>query len=300
MLFSVIIPNLNSLIIGETLDSLRRQSIDRSRFEVITSGVDYPGLVVTDELVQFERAENALSPAAARNRGAALARGEVLAFIDADCVASHDWLAIFAELLRDPAVAVIGGGVTFESNSYWGLADNLGTFYESLSTRPTQTRTQLPALNLAVRRDLFQEVGGFDERYPRPAGEDSDLTFRLHRRGHTLYFEPRASVLHKPQRNSMPDTLRHGFIQGKYSIKVDSRYAREIGLPWPLRTRLGVILAAPILAIGATLRVFLSNPRFLRYWYAAPAITAQKLAWCVGAATHSTSGDFANGARKIA
>ncbi|MFV2043812.1 MAG: glycosyltransferase family 2 protein [Anaerolineales bacterium] len=285
MQVSVVIPNLNSPMINKTLASLRRQSYDRTRFEVIVVGRDGPGLVKTDDLVRFEESEGALSPAAARNRGAALASGEVLAFTDADCVASRDWLAIVAELLSDPEVAVIGGGVTFSATSYWGLADNLGTFYESLAGRPTQTRTQLPALNLAIRRELFEEVGGFDERYPRPAGEDSDLTFRIYRQGYTLYFEPRALVIHSPLRNSMQDLLRHGFEQGKYSIKVDPRYAREAGLPWPVRTRLGVILAAPILAVGATVRIFLTSREFLRCWYAAPAILAQKLAWCVGAAT---------------
>jgi glycosyltransferase involved in cell wall biosynthesis len=280
-----VIPNLNSPVVDQTIASLENQEYNRSQFEVIVVGMDNPGLVHPSELVRHDPSDHPLPPAIARNRGASQARGEVIAFTDADCIAHPDWLAVLAKRFADPSVAVVGGGVDFEDRIYWTLADNIGTFYEYLTSRPPGERAQLPSINLGVRRKLFLEVGGFDERYPRPAGEDSDLTIRLHRKGYILHFEPRAIVKHIPPRNSLPDLLRHGYYRGKYSIKVDPRYAAEVGLIWPFHTRWGVLLGAPLLAAGATIRVFTTNRNLYRYWYTLPAIFGSKFAWCVGAAS---------------
>jgi GT2 family glycosyltransferase len=290
--FSVVIPNLHSPTIDRTIQSLENQSFDPERFEIIVVGMDRFGLVSTDGQVFFDASDRPLSPARARNRGAALAKGEILVFIDADCEARKDWLAVLDERLQDPQVAVVGGGIEFDTRSYWRLADNLSMFYEYLTLHPPGDRGQLPSLNLAIRRCAFEETGGFDaERYPRPAGEDSDLTIRLRQRGYDLNFEPRAVVYHNPTRKSLPDLLRHGYYQGKYSTKVDRRYAGEEGLAGIFRTRPGLVLLSPLLSVGVTLRIFIRYPYLRQYWRAAPAVWLAKLAWCLGAANHPDYGD---------
>ena len=82
------------------------------------------------------------------------------------------------------------------------------------------------------------------------------------------------------------DLLRHSFYQGRYSTKVDPRYAAQEGLPWLLRTRAGLVLGAPLLAAGATWRIFVPRQDLWNCWYVAPTVYISKLAWCVGAATH--------------
>ena len=144
----------------------------------------------------------------------------------------------------------------------------------------------MPSLNLAIRRAVFRQVGGFNERYPRAAGEDADLSLRLRQHGHVLWFEPRAAVRHIPPRHRLTDLLRHAYYQGQYSVKVNPRYADSAGLPWPWRTRIGLLAGAPLLAAGATLRLFWA-PAARRYWFTMPAILLAKLGWCVGAARHA-------------
>lgn len=284
--FSVVIPTLHSPFIDQTLDSLRGQRYDKSCVEVIVVGQDRYDLVREDGLVCFGRSSTPLPPAVARNRGIEQASGDVIAFLDADCLADPNWLAVLAECYRDPKVHVVGGGVDFARDNFWSLADNVSMFHDYVVSSPGRTRSQLPSLNLSARRWVFQEVGYFDERYPRPAGEDADLTIRMRRAGLVLRFEPCAVVYHCPPRHRPMDLLRHSFYQGRYSTKVDPRYAAQEGLPWLLRTRVGLVLGAPLLAAGATWRIFVPRRDLWNCWYVAPAVYISKLAWCVGAATH--------------
>lgn len=283
MRFSVIIPNLHTPTIDRTIEALEHQAFDRTQYEVIVVGMDQYNRVYTSDLVRFDRSDCPLSPAAARNRGAAQARGDIIVFTDADCVAHPDWLAVLAERFADSSVNVVGGGVAFEPRGYWTIADSISSFHDYLASLPSGERQLLASLNLAIRRQVFMEVGGFDER--RPIGEDSDLSIRLRRQGYVLYFESRAVVRHLPLRNRPVDLLRHGYYYGKYSIKVDPRYATEKGLPSILRTRLGLVFGAPIIAAGVTMRIFKLDRQLWQHWYTMPAIFAAKLAWCLGAAT---------------
>ena len=158
-------------------------------------------------------------------------------------------------------------------------------FFEYLPHHPYGTRHLLASLNLAIRRQAYNDVNGFDERYPF-SSEDSDLSIRLRQTGYTLYFEPNATVIHNPSRKRLRDMLKRSFNQGKFSIKVDWRYASEEGIPRMLRTRPGLILTAPSLDLGSSLKIFWDKTIISRYAFSAPFIYLAKIAWCLGAATH--------------
>jgi len=283
---SVVIPNLNSPIIHQTVEALEKQTFDRKLYEVIVVGMDKFGLVNENERTYFDQTELPISPAAARNRGATQANGEILAFTDADCIPRPDWLEIIMDRFTVHELTVLGGGIVFDTKNYWTLADNLSFFHEYLDSIPPGTRNQLASLNLAIRRDSFNHVGGFDERYPRPAGEDSDLTIRLRKAGNTLHFEPRAIVYHLSQRHRLSDLIRHHYYQGVFSTKVNPRYIDEEKYKSIFGSRFLLILLAPVLALTATINIFKKSGVFKKYWLTLPIIYLSKFTWCIGAANH--------------
>ena len=128
-------------------------------------------------------------PAANRNHGARQARGEWLAFIDDDCVADHGWLEA---LVREAAAGerdVIEGRTMVpnkrDSPFLHAVENSTGGCYWSC--------------NLAVRREEFWRIGGFDERFLAAGGEDMEFAWRMRREGLRPCFNPDAVVLH-PQR----------------------------------------------------------------------------------------------------
>lgn len=288
---SIVIPNLHSPIIDRTLNSIRDQTFDLDRVEVIVVGRDRHRLVREDALVHFVETPRPLAPAVARNRGLSQASGETVVFLDADCVAARDWLAnLMLAYQKQPGRTVVGGAVAFESDNFWTLAENISTFYRFLPSRPPGERLHLPSLNFSARRGALEAVGGFAEHYPRPAGEDTDLSLRLRQAGHTLYFEPRAVVHHRPARHSLGALLRHSRNFGRYSPRMQPDSTEMLGWPAFLRHPVAILGLAPLLAAGVTARAFAWNPEVRRYWYTAPVIYLAKLAWCVGAAQNRNLG----------
>lgn len=279
---SIIIPNLHSPIIDRVLSGIRFQEFDLSQVEVLVVGLDGPGLVRADRLTRFISTGIPVPPAVARNIGAHEAEGEVLCLLDADCIPHRHWLRTLVSRYDDPGVGIIGGGVSFPVSGYWSLADNIATFYPYLDTSPAGTRDQLPSLNLSFRREVWETVGPFDERYPRPAGEDADWATRARLAGYTLYFEPRAVVIHCPARASFRDLWDHAVTFGQYSVKVDKRYREILGLPFVFRCWWLLLLVSPLMALWITILVF-RNRHLWRFSHTFPAIYVAKLGWCWGA-----------------
>ncbi|RME45969.1 MAG: glycosyltransferase, partial [Chloroflexi bacterium] len=247
MKVSVVIPNLHSPIIDETLRAIREQAFDLNQVEVIVVGRDRHGLVREDGLVRFHDTGHPVPPAVARNLGLAQAAGEIVAFTDADCIPAPDWLAnLTAAYHARSDRTVVGGSVTPDAENYWTLADNISTFYRFLPSRPPGEQIHLPSLNFSARRQVLEAVGGFDERYPRPSGEDTDLCLRLRRAGHSLYFEPRAVVYHRPPRQSLTALLRHARDFGRYTPRMLPEYGDLLGWPAFLRQPALILALSPL------------------------------------------------------
>jgi glycosyltransferase involved in cell wall biosynthesis len=280
---SVVIPSLHSPIIDRVVDSLRAQT--RPPLEISVVGMDRDRRLAGRTDLQFIDTGRPLSPAAARNAGAAVAQGDICCFIDSDCLAAPDWLErIVAPHLE--RAQVVGGGVALPAAGYWTLSDNLAGLADFMEWSPAGARAHLPSLNFSIRRALLESLGGFDQRFTRPSGEDTDLSFRLRRLGHTLLFEPRARITHCPPRNSVRHMWSHFHMFGATYLILQQQYGDLIGRSlrvevcrrWPW---LAVVLA-PFLALLDSIQLFKRNPALLRYWYALPGITLARLAWYIG------------------
>jgi mycofactocin glycosyltransferase len=186
-------------------------------------------------------------PAAARNRGAAVAKGEILAFIDSDCTASESWLAELSAAFEDPDVVAAGGRVAgmhgaSSLDRYEAEMSSLCLGKRDRSGQAGNDTFYLPSCNLLVRRREFAIAGGFREELQ--VGEDVDLTWRLRDRGGKIVYTPRGRVCHE-HRNRLWAFLRRRFQYGTsegllHTIHPERR--KKIILPRALA--LAVLLAA--------------------------------------------------------
>jgi mycofactocin system glycosyltransferase len=188
-------------------------------------------------------------PAAARNVGAKVATGEILAFIDSDCTASSGWLSELIPHFREQKTAAIGGMV--EGMCSASAVDRYEAVMSSLSLGSRERfgnsgddTFYLPSCNLLVRRQAFLSVGGFEESMH--VGEDVDLTWRLRDGGWTIAYLPAGNIRHEHRsslRSFMSRRFDYGTSEGMLQ-KLHPRRRKRFVLP-PL---LGAVLALALLA----------------------------------------------------
>jgi glycosyltransferase involved in cell wall biosynthesis len=150
------------------------------------------------------RHERNRGPAATRNTGWQAARGRIVAFTDDDCQPQSGWLAALLIGL-ETADLVVGATLPHP-------AQLKGQHAFSRTINVTRETGNYETCNIAYRRGLLHRLGGFDEGYRFPAGEDTDLGWRARESGARTAFVPDALVYHDVHRlgfvGHLRDTLR--------------------------------------------------------------------------------------------
>ncbi len=161
--------------------------------------------------------------AAARNTAFREARCDIVAALDADCVADPHWLAQLLPVFDNPQVAMAGGRLVETMRTT--LADRWRTAHMSQDwgmMRLVNPRFMYGNNSLS-RKAAVLAVGGYNERY-RTNGEDVDLSRRLYMQGYQMVYDPTASVSHLRQDTlaSILRTYRRYWNQGSEAYRSES------------------------------------------------------------------------------
>jgi cellulose synthase/poly-beta-1,6-N-acetylglucosamine synthase-like glycosyltransferase len=262
---SVVVPARNcETAVAACLSSLARVEYPRHRREIIVvdnASTDGTAGVVRDHPVTYLH-EPRRGPAAARNHGVAASRGEIVAFIDADCVATPAWLHELVCAFGDTQVAGVAGEVvalnaTSPAERY--VAMRRPRLQEMVLARsPAYAGTA----NVAFRRQTFDRVGLFDPALR--VGEDKDFGWRLARVGLRLGYAPRALVHHRH-----PNTAWQIFAQCAGWGYGHALVHRKHRPPWNVRRELPDAEIAPALKAlaSASARRVLGSGDGMSVWY---------------------------------
>lgn len=233
MKFSVIIPAYQPEMVAAPVQSVLRQTL--SDWELLLVGQGELAShrakavrVVAEELgADNQRLRylhmDQLGQNAALNAGIRHAQGELIAILGDDCTAHPDWLATLAETFRRlPNVGVVGGAVHKPAKLKHGMAICTSimpaeTIYDPLATTAAPPGWDWLLVNMALRRELFEQIGPFDEQLGPgtdfPAAGDTDYKLRLEANGVMMATTPHAVVYHT-----------HGY---RYGLQATLQFSRK-------------------------------------------------------------------------
>jgi GT2 family glycosyltransferase len=263
------------------LEALGEQTLPRERYEVIVvrgrsagdpAGPAGPAGELGATVIDAEPA----GPGELRNTGVRAARAPLVAFTDDDCRPAADWLErLLEEAARADGDVILQGRTEPDPDELRRLH---GLARSQVIVGPSDW---YQACNIAYPRELFERLGGFDERFDG-GGEDADLGLRAVAAGARAVYVDSARVWHAVHSRHLWDALRD---QGRWHTiplviarHADQRQALELGVFWR-RGHPRVLLAVaglaasrrhPLLAAAATvpyvrhhLRGYGSGPRAL-------------------------------------
>lgn len=190
---------------------------------------DFEVLIFTDKSDKVNHwqktriiASGKVGPAVKRDLAMKYAEGEILAFLDDDAYPEKDWLKKTVKYFNNEKVAAVGGpALTPKSDGI--LQKVSGAVFESylgggktrdryLPTGKSKNVDDWPTVNLLVRKDIFKEVGGFDNSFW--PGEDTKLCLDILNAGYEIKYEPKAIVYH----HRRSDLLKHFKQIGNYAL----------------------------------------------------------------------------------
>ena len=212
---SVIIPTWRARkVLERCVESLLNVDYPKDRFEILLISqekLESPLRRIEasgkDPRIQQIRTDSRVGYTEARNKGAEKSSGEILAFIDDDCVVPRTWLLKAVPFFANSDIALLGGpAVPFQGDSFRYRAGGyllcapfvtgpVSSRYKTLSNAFETQGEHLILANTFVRKNAFQDVDGFV--IDQAPCEDGYLYFRLREKGRKLLYAPEVFVWHR-------------------------------------------------------------------------------------------------------
>ena len=194
----------------------------------------------------------ASSVAELRNGGARQARGIILAFVDADHEIDRGWIRAAVDVLSDEGIGATGAPCLTDPSPNWVQRQ-----YDAMRSRLVNREEVLwlGSGNLAVKKHIFDEIGGFDARLI--ACEDVDLCNRLRQAGHRIVADPAMRNVHYGDPKTLKALFYGELWRGRDNVRVTFRGPKTFR-----HLRSALIPIVDLIAMAATLvALLLGYPR---------------------------------------
>ena len=229
---SIIIPTYNRKNqLEKCLYSIFSQSYPKDRYEVIV--VDDGSSDGTDCLIKDlkYRFDNLIylrqlhqGPAAARNSGITNAKGEIIGFVDDDCILNKYWIKQMIDVHRKNLhIQAVGGQTWIDSRNVKAAVSQF------LANGGIECRINgklevifLPTCNVSLKRAVLEREK-FNTIFIYPGGEDLEYFWRLFKKGLKLSYRPEIRVLHN-RSNLFLNHLKQAFLYGGANYFVNRLY----------------------------------------------------------------------------
>jgi glycosyltransferase involved in cell wall biosynthesis len=236
MILSVIIPAYNAAsTLPALLDSLSNQAYKDYEIIVVDDcSTDSTPDVVKSYNCDFVRLEENRGPAVCRNIGVGRSKGDILVFTDSDCRVDKKWLSNIYNHFENSDISAIMGRLVLlpstligDSISAIGFPAGGAIGFDKIWRVDTDGYTDsLSTCNCAVKKDVFFKVGGFDETFPFPGGEDSFLAYNLRTSNLLIKYCPNVLAYHEA-RKSLHDFIKWQFHRGISSFIFSQKVSRK-------------------------------------------------------------------------
>lgn len=222
-MISVIVPMYNSKkTILQTLQGLEDQT--RKDFEVIIvddGSTDNSSQLISKFNNQSELTINTIhqknsGPARARNLGVKHSKGDIIIFLDSDCIPPNNWVE---EMVKPLNGKIVGCNCGYRVKNKESLIARYVDYeiakrHRKLIGKKIDT---IGTYSASFIKSVFKETGGFDTRYKAASGEDFDLAFNIRKRGYDLVFTDKTFVYHYHP-DSLIKYLKQQFGRGYWRV----------------------------------------------------------------------------------
>ena len=278
---SVIIPAHNaSPTLQRCLLSIFASSSQPSEVIVVDDASEDETAAIAESFhCQVIRHKKRVGPGLSRNSGAAIAKGEILLFVDADCIVDGGWLGRIAALFKQEGIEAVAG--QYKGSVHQAFISQFS--FSELKYRERKFTTfmnTVPSCNFACTQEAFIGVGGFSPEH-KDSSEDMEFSYRLSRK-HRLEWKPEMHVMHHFPRKASTYLYKQ-YKSSRDDVRVFFRHPRllwipthedkwnylEIALVFLVLASLPLVFLSPaFFAAEETLVLFfffLLNVRFLRF-----------------------------------